>query len=469
MEKLLPSTNNFESNTKFLKYKYKLINTILIISIFTSFLLAFLFIFIDTFNKINLMIILELSYGFFNLFLYFLLKYNKNNLNLVTYLSMFCLYILQVIIMINILDDSFREAWFFLTIIASFFLGGRIFGYIMSVIIFITMSIYNFQTIIPTNLNTIESILPIILLVLIVLVINLYELTKEKYACSLNESNALLENKIKELHEFNNNLEIRVKEEIEANRRHEHKIFEQSKMVTMGEMMANIAHQWRQPLSAISLVSTSAKLKKDMGVLTDEIFSKDMDIIHDNSKYLSQTIDDFRNFISGDRSIKLFNLSYEINFCLHLMENSMLNNEIKVNLDLQEKIEIFGYANELKQCLLNIFYNSKDALKKIKDENKLIFVKTYIKDKKAVITLTDSAGGISDKIMHKIFEAYFTTKGKEEGTGIGLHMTYKLIVDGMQGTINAKNVEFEYEEKKYKGAEFKIVLPLKTKDKIENS
>jgi signal transduction histidine kinase len=131
---------------------------------------------------------------------------------------------------------------------------------------------------------------------------------------------------------------------------------------------------------------------------------------------------------------------------------------LNIIFDLEDNIRINGYPNELIQCLINIFNNSKDALEETKQEKPLIFIKTSSIDNTIMISIKDNAGGIPDNIISKIFDPYFTTKHKSQGTGLGLHMTYKLIDEGMNGKIEAHNVEFEYQDKIYKGAEFVIVL-----------
>ncbi|GGD50055.1 hypothetical protein GCM10012288_25100 [Malaciobacter pacificus] len=248
--------------------------------------------------------------------------------------------------------------------------------------------------------------------------------------------------------------------DITEQKENERLIAEQSKLVAMGEMIGNIAHQWRQPLSVISTASTGLKLQKEYNTLTDEIFIRTCDSINDNAQYLSKTIDDFRNFIKGDRKVVEFKLADTIESFLHLVEGSIKSNDIEIIKDIDENIIINGYPNELVQCFINIFNNSKDAFKN-KEDDKLIFISTELKEDKVTIIFKDNAGGIRDDILPKVFEPYFTTKHQSQGTGLGLHMTYNLIVDGMNGTIEAHNINYKYNGKEYSGAEFKIILPLK--------
>jgi len=236
---------------------------------------------------------------------------------------------------------------------------------------------------------------------------------------------------------------------------------EQSKMVAMGEMIGNIAHQWRQPLSVISTASTGMKIQKEFGALSDEQFDKNCELINDNAQYLSRTIDDFKNFIKGDRTKKPFVLEDNINSFLNLVNASVKNHNIEMVIDIQKDIELTGYENELTQCLINIFNNAKDALKeKNNQDNMLIFISTYTENNNVIIQIKDNAGGIPDNVLPKIFEPYFTTKHKSQGTGLGLHMTYNLIVDGMGGTVEANNVNYNYKNNDYSGAEFTIILSI---------
>ena len=276
----------------------------------------------------------------------------------------------------------------------------------------------------------------------------------------LENSNLILNQKKDELFQLNRNLEIKIKNEVEKNKMIQEKLFKADKLASMGEMISNIAHQWRQPLSVISTIATGIKLQKELDNLNENELIHNMELINKNAQYLSETINDFRNFIKGDRKIKNYDLSSTINNFLHIVDSSLKKHNINLILNLQENIKIDGYPNELIQCLINIFNNSKDALEEIKQENPLFFITTSLNEKTLIISMKDNAGGIPLNILPKIFEPYFTTKHKSQGTGLGLHMTYKLIDEGMNGKIEVQNVEYEYENNVYKGAEFLIILDI---------
>ena len=247
-------------------------------------------------------------------------------------------------------------------------------------------------------------------------------------------------------------------------KRLEEKFFKSEKLSSMGEMIGNISHQWRQPLSTIAMNMNNILADIDLDEVDNVTLKEYAKGSIKQIEYLAKTIDDFKNFIKGDRTKQIFNLSDNINSFLHLVNDTAKNNHIKIILNLQEDIKIDGYENELIQCLINIFNNAKDILKEKEISKKLIFISTELIENRSTIKIKDNAGGIDAEVLPKIFEPYFTTKHKSQGTGLGLHMTYKLIVEGMDGTIDAINQTYTYEGEKYTGAEFIISLPIKNSD-----
>ena len=253
---------------------------------------------------------------------------------------------------------------------------------------------------------------------------------------------------------------LSIKEKTLQNLKMEHEVMRSEKMAALGEMIANIAHQWRQPLSVISTGVTGMRVQKEHGILDDEDFDKTCQVINDNAQYLSKTIDHFRDFIKGERNKVEFDLTENINNFLTLVQGSIKMNNINIVLDLQENIKINNYPNELLQCLFNVFNNAKDALIEKKIEDKYIFISSKIKKDQVIIKIKDNAHGIANSALAHIFEPYFTTKDKTKGTGLGLNITYNLVTKGMNGTIEAYNVSFTYNKIEHTGAEFRIQLPL---------
>jgi len=235
-------------------------------------------------------------------------------------------------------------------------------------------------------------------------------------------------------------------------------ISENSKMVALGEMIGNIAHQWRQPLSVISTAASGVKVQKEMQILKDDVFYDSMDAIVQNSNYLSKTIDDFSSFIKEDKEKRVFNLDTHIAKNLIILSGMFKLNDIEIILNIDKHIEIETFENELTQAFINIINNAKDVLNEMAPKDKLIFINTYSINDKSYISIKDNAGGISSNIISRIFEPYFTTKDKSQGTGLGLYMVRQIIVESIQGSIDVQNVEFTYNNETYQGAEFIICI-----------
>lgn len=236
-------------------------------------------------------------------------------------------------------------------------------------------------------------------------------------------------------------------------------LVQQTKMASMGEMIGNIAHQWRQPLNIISTTATGLKLQIEFGEFKEKEAIKELDVLNDTVQHLSKTIDDFRNFFKSEKEQKVFCVEHSIKKNLKLLEGMCKIYNIDIIFERVEIFSIKNYENEFIQAILNIFYNAKDALEN-KNHNKYIFMNIYQENQHAVISIKDNGGGIKEEVIGKIFEPYFTTKYKSNGTGIGLYMTHQIIQDHMEGEIKVENQTFVYENQQYTGAIFTITLPL---------
>ena len=225
----------------------------------------------------------------------------------------------------------------------------------------------------------------------------------------------------------------------------------------MGEMIANIAHQWRQPLSIISTSATGIKIQREMGILDDSSEIKSLDCINENAQYLSNTIDDFRDFFKKSKTKNLVNLNNLLEKTLKLILSRLKNKDINI-IKNNINIEFETYEREMIQVFMNIINNSIDAFEN-KYYDKFIFFETKKFENKIVIKIKDNAGGIDENILNRIFEPYFTTKESKQGTGIGLYMCNEIIVKHLHGKIIVSNESFEYKNQKYKGSQFTIELP----------
>ncbi len=253
-----------------------------------------------------------------------------------------------------------------------------------------------------------------------------------------------------------------IEEKALENTRQQTLLAQQSKMAAMGEMIGNIAHQWRQPLSIISTTASGLKLQKEMNILSDKYLIEGLDNINNTVQYLSNTIDDFRNFFKTDKDKKCFKIQESFDNAISLVKTSFHNKGIKI-IKNKEDYEISSYKNELIQVIINLLNNAKDELiKKDKNFQKIIFLSVFKEDNSIKIQVKDNAGGIPEEIIDRVFEPYFTTKHQSQGTGIGLYMSREIIVKNMNGKIEAFNTSFTYNNTLFKGAVFEIDLPLYT-------
>ena len=235
-------------------------------------------------------------------------------------------------------------------------------------------------------------------------------------------------------------------------------LFQQSKMAAMGEMLENIAHQWRQPLSVITTCASGIKMQKEYNLLTDENLINSVDNIMESAEHLSQTVDDFRNFYKDDKVKAKFKIINAINKSIQLVQSKYKSQNIQIITNTSD-LEVVGLKNELIQVIINILNNARDVFESIEIEEKIIIISVEKIDGNAVIKFCDNGGGVAQENLEKIFTQKFTTKSDADGTGIGLYMS-KLIIEKANGIIKVKNKEFIYEDKKYIGAEFTITLPM---------
>ena len=255
-----------------------------------------------------------------------------------------------------------------------------------------------------------------------------------------------------------NEYKLNINKQIKENQKQYELLSQKSKLAAMGEMIGNIAHQWRQPLSVITTASSGIKIQKETDLLTDKILFDSLDIIILTSEHLSNTIEDFKDYFKPDKEKSIFLIEKPIKKTFRLLLSQSNIKKITFIKDIHT-LKIEGYERELLQVLLNILNNAIDAFAE-DTKNKYIFVSAYEKNQNAIIEIKDNAGGIEKDLLKRIFEPYFTTKHKSQGTGLGLYISQEIISRHMNGKIEAKNTSFTYNDEKYTGVKFCIILPL---------
>ncbi len=214
-------------------------------------------------------------------------------------------------------------------------------------------------------------------------------------------------------------------------------LIQKSKMAAMGEMIGNIAHQWRQPLAQISGLFFDIESAYDYKELDKSYLSKRVDEANDLLEYMSRTIDDFRNFFNPNSIKEEFFIKEAVINAKNIVSSTLKYHSIKIIIDIDKDLKLVGYKNEYSQAIVNIVSNAKDIL--IEREIKEPVIRIYMKDENE-LCIQDNGGGVNNKIIDRIFDPYFTTK-RDYGTGIGLYMTKLIIEEKMNGSIYVKNVE----------------------------
>ena len=260
----------------------------------------------------------------------------------------------------------------------------------------------------------------------------------------LQNYNQELENEVlsrtQELADLNRNLDLRIQEEVARSKQQEALLIHQSRSAAMGEMIGAIAHQWRQPLNALSLVQQNMQLRFNMDKLDADFMVVSMEKSNRLIQKMSTTIDDFRNFFKPNKHVEIFYIKYVLHATSDLLDAQLKSHNINLSINCPENLNIVGLEGEFSQVILNLINNAKDVLVERGTENPMITI-TAIQapDNDIVVSVKDNAGGIPDAIYEKIYDPYFTTKEEGRGTGIGLYMSKMIIETNMGGSLTAFN------------------------------
>lgn len=270
----------------------------------------------------------------------------------------------------------------------------------------------------------------------------------------LKRAEEKIKQKKQQLEDLNRTLELRVQEEVEKNRIKDILLIHQNRQAALGETLDHIAHQWKQPLNALSLITGSLQVEAASGKLTNESLQETADTIAGLVDHMSQTIAVFRNFYRPEKERRVFFIREAIDQALTFIKPALRLDSIEVDISADPLLAAYGYPKEYTQVLLNILGNAREALTEKGIKHPRVSLRALAENGKAVVTASDNAGGIPDANLERIFELYFTTRESIGGTGIGLYMSKNIIEKNMGGKLNARNTE--------DGAEFRIELDLAT-------
>lgn len=279
-----------------------------------------------------------------------------------------------------------------------------------------------------------------------------YDITQQRKNEKIVEEKTL-ELKIakQQLEELNSSLENRIESEINKNTKQQIILMHQSKLAQMGEMIENIVHQWRQPLAQINSLVLLIDMELNKNKFTNSILENKLGEIEVLTAYMSKTIDDFKNFFSPNKQKNIFEIENAIQKALDIVRGVVHLYHIKTTINIGKDLKCYSYLEELQQVILTILNNAIEALILKKIPSCEISIDVYKQDNNIVINIQDNALGINIKHLDKIFEPYFTTKRKAQGTGLGLYMAKMIIENGLLGTLNVEN--------KLNGACFTIKIP----------
>jgi PAS domain S-box-containing protein len=258
---------------------------------------------------------------------------------------------------------------------------------------------------------------------------------------------------VTEVTNYRNSLQEKVQEQLELIREKDHQLFEQAKIASLGGMLSNIAHQWNQPLHVISTAIANVMIQKEFDDLSSEELEEYMDLISNQVQYLSETINTFKDFLKEDEEAAEVIIEQKILSTINIIRSSFTNNsiEIKDNINYDHHTSLHLIEGKLSQVLINIFNNAQDILLERKIEKPWIQISLKDQQDKVIISIEDNGGGVEEENKDKIFEPYFTTKHQAQGTGLSLHICYKIVYENFNGKLYVNNTQ--------NGAKFFIEIP----------
>ncbi len=412
---LIVSGHSFENDETLTKFQYMVLNTVLVVMAIFSFIFGTLSVFeispLGVEQTVSNYILSAVA-----VVLIFRLRGPKSRYMQVAYIMYLVAFADFMVALLFVQHDEFRIIWFYLLVFAAYITGGVRSGNIIALVSIAAIIASN--VLYDLKLSETGIISSVLGLVIASLFFRAYAKKIIDFESEINEQKSL--------------------------------IITQSRLAAMGEMMSMIAHQWRQPLSTTTLMISNERIKFMLDGKEDTEYEKMLDKISDTMVYLSDTIDDFQTYFQPQKESQHISTCELINRVLNFVETRLTIDKVKVHVNKCDDKEIDTYANEVIQVLINIINNAIDALAERNVQDRNIWINLISSDDSIEITVEDSAGGIEDDIIGKVFEPYFSTKSKN-GTGLGLYMSKMIIEKHINGRIDVVNTP--------NGALFTIFIP----------
>lgn len=419
----------FTDDEVLLKFQFKVFNAVVLLTMIFSLLFAILGR-LELQDIGNKQIVSNFTIAIISILVLFLLRKSKKNYKIISYVFYLVSFINCCLAIVYAEGDEFRMIWLYLLIVSVYITSTVGVGDFFSFASMLFIIFINQVQELYLSSETIVS--AVIGLVILYLLLRTYTMKIIEF-----ESEVVKKNKF-----IVEELEGRVKNEVQKNLIHEKTLIEQSKKVQMGEMIAMISHQWKQPISTISIISSNTQIKLSLGILelkedAQNFILEQCDKIDKMIQVMNKTMDDFRNFYKADKKYVSSSLDTIIRKSLDIVEPVIKSKNIEIFQELNSSKEINIYENELIQVVINLLKNSYDnsILKNLNNQS----IKIITNDN--IIKIIDHGGGIPEDIKCKIFESYFSTKDDSDGSGLGLYMSKIIVEEHHKGKIEAFNTE----------------------------
>jgi len=422
---------NFSDDERYLRNKFQMMNIAILLSS-TAVLYGSI---LNIYKGYNYLALLEFTLFLINILLWFMLRKSKNNYDFVSIVVTAQFTFLLILLIYVSSADDMKHTWYFTYPIIILYFKNEKYAIPWFIFLISMLLIAPFQPFFHTEYTFFQLFYLSFVLSIVTIIVYFYKVKMDEAADIISTQEKVLSKKVAELTQKDQMLTL------------------QSKQAVMGEMISMIAHQWRQPLSTVTLSISGLQVKKLLGEeIEEEELDKALENISDTVVYLSQTIDDFQTYFRPDKEMHTIDVNELMDKAIGFVAPRLKKTDIDLQLYSKEPIVITTYINELIQVLLNIMNNAIDELVSREIQNPKIVINIYNREDAIAISIEDNAGGITAENLESIFEPYFSTKGKN-GTGLGLYMSQMIMQKQFHTQIEVKTTKY--------GSIFTITVPKK--------